>query len=326
MKGKIAVTPRSLSRSGHPALAGLRAAGYEVIFPTPGRQPTLDELRQFLPGCTGYLAGVEPIPADVLALCPELRVISRNGVGVDNIDLAAAHAQGITITKAVGANARGVAELAITLMLAGLRYVPWSVSRLKAGTWARQEGIEVRSRMLGVVGCGQIGKHVAEMAVGLGMRVRAFDLYPDWSFCPAGDFAFCSLEEIWRSADVISLHCPPAGRPVVDAAALACMQPGTYLVNTARATLIDEDAVLQAIERGILRGYATDVYAQEPPVMTPLLQHERVICTPHAGGFTVESVERATEAAVANLLQVLEGTSVPAADPAGAPASIAVHG
>lgn len=307
MKGKIAVTPRSLSRSGHPALGALTAAGYEVIFPTPGRQPALDELRQFLPGCVGYLAGVEPISAEVLALCADLRVISRNGVGVDNIDLAAADALGITVARAVGANARGVAELAIGLMLAGLRYVPWSDSHLKAGAWARQEGIEVRDRMLGVVGCGQIGKQVVEMGLGLGMRVRAYDLYPDWSFCPPGDFAFCDLDTIWRSSDIISLHVPPAGRPLVDAAVLAVMRRGSYLVNTARAALIDETAVLQAIESGVLRGYATDVYEQEPPVLTPLLRHERVICTPHAGGFTVESVERATEVAVANLLQVLEG-------------------
>jgi len=110
-KGKIAVTPRSLSRGGHPALHALEEAGYEVIFPTPGKQPTLDDLRAFLPGCVGYLAGVEPIPADILNRCPDLKIISRNGVGVDNVDLKAAQACGIAVEKAVGANARGVAEL-----------------------------------------------------------------------------------------------------------------------------------------------------------------------------------------------------------------------
>ena len=306
MKGKIAVTPRSLSRHGHPALEVLTRAGYEVIYPTPGKQPTINELRAFLPGCVGYLAGVEPIPAGVLALCPKLKVISRNGVGVDNVDLAAAQAMGIAIEKAAGANARGVAELAITLMLAGLRHVPWSDQQLKQGSWSRREGIEVSGRTLGVVGCGQIGKYVAQMALGLGMRVRGFDLFPDPTFAPAGDFAFDDLETLLRESDVVSLHCPPAERPLIDAVAIEHMKTGAYLLNTARAALVDAEAVLQALESGKLRGFATDVYDREPPEITPLLRHERVIATPHAGGLTAESIERATEAAVRNLLKVLE--------------------
>lgn len=307
MKGKIAVTPRSLSRQGHPALAALTGAGYEVIFPTPGQQPTVDDLRQFLPGCVGYLAGVEPISGEVLAACPQLKVISRNGVGVDNVDLAAAQRLGIAVEKAAGANARGVAELAITLMLAGLRAVPWSDQQIKAGGWARREGIEVRGRTLGVIGCGQIGRFVVEMALGLGMAARAYDLYPDANFRPAGDFQYVALPDLLAGADVISLHAPPAAQPLIDAAALARMQPGTYLINTARAGLIDEAAVLAALESGRLRGFATDVFPSEPPALTPLLQHARVIATPHAGGLTEESIERATTLAVSNLLKVLEG-------------------
>jgi len=307
MKGKIAVTPRSLSRQGHPALAALTGAGYEVIFPTPGRQPAVDDLRQFLPGCVGYLAGVEPIPGEVLAACPQLKVISRNGVGVDNVDLAAAQRLSIAVEKAAGANARGVAELAITLMLAGLRAVPWSDQQIKAGGWARREGIEVRGRTLGVIGCGQIGKFVVEMALGLGMAARAYDLYPDATFRPAGDFQYVALPDLLAGADVISLHAPPAAQPLIDAAALARMKPGAYLINTARAGLIDEVAVLAALESGRLRGFATDVFPSEPPALTPLLQHARVIATPHAGGLTEESIERATTLAVSNLLKVLEG-------------------
>lgn len=305
-KGKIAVTPRSLSRDGHPALHALTEAGYEVIFPTPGKQPTLEDLRAFLPDCVGYLAGVEPIPGDILNQCPNLKVISRNGVGVDNVDLKAAQAHGIAIEKAAGANSRGVAELAVTLMLAGLRHVPWSDARLKQGNWARKEGIEVAGRILGLVGCGQIGKYVAAMALGLGMRVRAYDPYPDHTFAPIGDFAYVGLAQVMAESDVISLHCPPSQRPLIDAAAVGTMKDGVYIVNTARAALVDEAAILAALESGKLRGFATDVFGREPPEMTPLLRDERVIITPHAGGLTQESIERATEAAVRNLLKVLE--------------------
>jgi D-3-phosphoglycerate dehydrogenase len=306
MKEKIAVTPRSLSKDGHPALAPLERAGYELIFPAPGLQPTVEELKQSLPACVGYLAGVELIPVEVLKLCPQLRVISRNGVGVDNIDLAAAEAQGIAVERAVGGNARGVAELAIGLMLTGLRQIPWSDRQLKLGGWTRQKGIEVQGRTLGVIGCGQIGKYVVEMALGLGMRARAYDLYPDQTFAPAGDFAYVPLDKILSEADVISLHAPPAEQPLIDAAVLDRIKEGTFLINTARAALIDETAVLYALENGKLRGFATDVFHSEPPEMTPLLCHERVIATPHAGGFTEESIERATESAVRNLLKILD--------------------
>lgn len=305
MKGKIAITPRSLSRGGHPALQPLVEAGYELIFPAPGAQPTVAELKASLPACVGYLAGVEPIPAEVLVECPRLKVISRNGTGIDNIDLVAAQARGIAVERAAGANARGVAELTITLMLAGLRDVPWSDKRLKEGQWARRQGIEVQGRLLGVIGCGQIGKYVAQMALGLGMRVRAYDLYPDRSFTPAGDFGFVTLDYLLAESEVVSLHCPPTEQPLIDVAALARMKEGVFLVNTARASLIDKEAVLDALETGKLRGFATDVYHAEPPELTPLLCHDRVITTPHAGGFTKESIERATEVAVSNLLKVL---------------------
>jgi D-3-phosphoglycerate dehydrogenase len=305
VKGKIAVTPRSLSREGHPALEKLRQAGFEVVFPTPGRQPEESEIAAFLPECVGYLAGVEPVSREVLARSPQLKVISRNGVGVDNIDLQAAEELGIRVEIAHGANAQGVAELALALILAGVRDVPWSDRMLKAGEWQRKQGIELAGRMLGVVGCGQIGKRLVEMAVGVGMRVRAFDLFPDVSFKPSGDFAFTALDDLLAEADVISLHCPAGDQPLIDAAAIARMKNGVFLVNTARAALVDDDAVLAALNSGKLSGFATDVYHQEPPGASELLRHELVIATPHAGGFTEESVRRASEAAVDNLLDVL---------------------
>lgn len=305
MKGKIAVTPRSLSVKGHPAFEELYQAGYEVFFPTPGQQPTVAELREFLPSCIGYLAGVEPVPGEVLRLCPDLKVISRNGVGVDNIDLAAAQEMGIAVEKAAGANARGVAELTITLMLAGLRSICTSDRGIKDGGWVRREGIEIQGRLLGVIGCGQIGKQVATMGLGLGMRVVASEPYPDPSFTPAGDFHYRSLDDLISLSDVITLHCPPAEKPLIDATMLARMKNGVFLINTARAALVDGQAVLEAIEGGKLRGYATDVYQHEPPELNRLLLNERVITTPHIGGYTQESVQRATEAAVKNLLKVL---------------------
>jgi D-3-phosphoglycerate dehydrogenase len=307
MKGKIAVTPRSLSQNGHPALDRLSQAGYDVIYPTPGKQPSIDDQNKFLPQCIGYLAGVEPIAAVVLSRCPDLKVISRNGIGIDNIDLKVAAEMGIAVEKAPGANARGVAELAVTMMLSGLRHLPWSDNKLKQEIWARKKGIEVKGRTLGLIGCGHIGQQVAEISSGLGMNSIAYDPFPDETFTPTGSFSYVGLKQILSQSDVISLHCPPGERPIIDSAAIEHMRTGVYLVNTARASLIDEDAVLKAIESGKIRGAATDVYEREPPQLTPFHLHDCVITTPHAGGFTEEITKRATQAAVKNLLRVLGG-------------------
>lgn len=296
---RILVTPRSVTQHGHSALQKLRDAGWEVVFYTPGKMPDEEELIRLLPGCVGYLAGVEKITARVLEVATGLRVISRNGTGVDNVDTAAARARGIAVCRAEGANARGVAELAIGLMLALARAIPASDRAIKAGRWERQTGFELEGKTLGLIGCGRIGRLVAKMAAGLDLRVVAYDV------APATDMAMAPLEEVFSMADVISLHCPAGEKPVVDAAALAQMKRGALLINTARAGLLDEAAVLAALESGQLGGLASDVLEGEPPANRRLAEHPRVIVTPHAGGLTRESVDRAVSVAVDHLLETL---------------------
>ncbi|MEZ5117737.1 MAG: phosphoglycerate dehydrogenase [Candidatus Nanopelagicales bacterium] len=306
MTGRIAVTPRSLSTGGHPALQPLVERGYEVVFPAPGRQPTRAEQDAVLPGCVGYLAGVEPVPGELLRACPELRVVSRNGVGVDNVDTVTAAELGIAVERAEGANAEGVAELAMALILACIRSVPMSDAALKAGNWERRRGVELRGRTLGVVGTGQIGRRVAELGLGFGMRVLAHDLAPSPELAARDEVEYADLEAVVSGSDVVSLHCPPGESPIIDAVALAGFRRGSYLVNTARAGLVDEAAVEAALDAGILAGFATDVFAAEPPARLSLLARPDVVATPHVGGFTDESVERATRSAVEGILRVLD--------------------
>jgi len=304
---KILVTPRSLTRAGHPALDLLREAGYKVIFSTPGKQPDEEELLRLLPSCVGMLAGVEKISAGVLEAAKNLKAISRNGTGIDSIDLEAAERLNIKILRAEGANARGVAELTIGLLFALIRSIPYSNGQIKSGQWNRKKGIEIDARTLGLIGCGKIGKLVARMTLGLGMNVIAYDLYPDQSFIPSPKFQFAALDEILKISDVISLHCPPKqdGTPLIDKEAIAKIKKGVYLINTARPGLIDEEAVLEALNSGQIAGFATDVFHKEPPEVNKLLSHENVITTPHIGGFTVESVNNAARVAVQNLLNYL---------------------
>lgn len=302
---RILVTPRSVTQHGHPALKKLTNHNFQVVLSTPGVQPDEAELLAKLPSCVGYLAGVEKISARVLEAATGLRVIARNGVGVDNVDLAAAAQRGIPVLPAAGSNARGVAELTLALMLAAARSVPFSDANIKSGRWERRQGIELQGRTLGLIGCGNIGQRVARMAHGLDMRVLAYDLHASTLTCD--DVTFCPLDELLRTADVVSLHCwaEPKAPPLVNAEFLGKMKKKAILINTARASLIDAAAVIAALDADTLACLATDVFASEPPGNDPLALHNRVIATPHIGGFTAESVERAVDGAVENILRVL---------------------
>jgi len=304
---KILVTPRSLTKGGDPALELLRKAGHELVFCTPGKAPDERELLGLVPGCSGWLAGVEKITDTVLARADCLKAISRNGTGVDSIDLAACQRRGVAVLRAEGANARGVAELTMALMLSLLRSVSFGDARMKAGGWERRQGTELDSRVLGVIGTGKIGRLVTKFALGMDMRVLGFDAYPDARYAPSPDFASVPLDELLVSSDIVTLHCPhtPGEKPLIDAAALARMKKGAVLLNTARGGLVDDAAVLAALNDGRLAGYGVDAYEKEPPDPSPLIAHDRVIASPHVGAFTSESVSRATRVAVDNLLGAL---------------------
>ena len=310
MPNKVLVTPRSVTAEGnHPALKKLTDAGYQIVFGPAGQQPTEDQLRELLPGCVGYLAGVEKIDATILAAATDLQVISRNGTGVDNVDLEAAQRFGIRVYRAQGANARGVAELTIALMFDLARSIPSSDRTIRLGGWHRRKGLELDGKTLGIVGFGKIGRIVAELAIGLGMKVYAHDPFPSEPLAtPTENLRFASLEELLAAADFLTLHCPMPedGTPVLSAERLGQLKPGVFLVNTARAGLVDTEALLAAIATGRLAGAAFDVFDTEPPQDRRLMENDRIIGTPHIGGYTVESVDRAMESAVDNLLDHLK--------------------
>lgn len=267
--------------------------------------PTREELLDELPQCVAYLAGVEPVSADLLRASPGLRVIARNGVGVDNVDLAAADAAGIEVCPAVGANARAVAELTVGLLFATARHVPWSDRTMKTKTWHRRLGFELNGRTLGIVGLGSIGRIVAGLTTTLGMEVVGYDPYPDPGWTVPAGFQWAELDEVLAEADAVTLHLPPGSQPLVDSRFLALMKHGAVLVNTSRAELVEESAVMAALDSGRLDGYAVDAFTREPPEDWTLPVDDRVIATPHIGGYTAESVERASQAAVEAIVNVL---------------------
>ena len=304
---RILITPRSLTSSPAQAVDMLNQHGFEVVLSTPGKIPDEAELLKLVPNVVGWLAGVEPISEKVIRAATNLKVISRNGSGVDNLPAKTVAERGIVVRRADGSNAQGVAELTIALIFASLRHIPFSDAGLKAGGWIRKRGIEIRGRSIGVVGCGAIGREVARLAASLGAQILAFDpAQPDLGIDKLS-YRWVDLPNLIAGADIITLHCPPTrgGVPLVGLAELKSMKAGSILVNTARASLVDELAIVQALELGLLSTYATDVFPQEPPDSLHLYGRPDVIATSHIGGFTDESVDRATTIAVNNLIQVL---------------------
>ncbi len=304
----ILITPRSLTKNGHPSLKRLEEAGFGIIFSTPGVQPSEEELIERLPGCVGYLAGVEKISKEVLQSAGKLKVISRNGVGVNNIDAQAARALQIRICNTPGANARGVAELTFAHILTAVRSITFCDASLKSLNWQRRKGVELKDKILGLVGCGCIGKTVARFALGFDMKVVAYDPCRDEEYESLDNFSYCDYNDLVIQSDIISLHCPPAagGKAIIDGKAISQMKTGVYIINTARAELLDDEAVLTALDNGTVAGLTLDVFSPEPPENWTLIKHPKVIATSHIGGFTNESVNMAVDGAVENLLSALQ--------------------
>ena len=307
MSGRILITPRSLSKGGHPGLQPLVDAGFELVFPTPGATPGEAELVTAIKGCDGWLAGVEPVSEAVIAAADRLRVISRNGTGVDNLPMAVVEARQIAVKRAEGTNARGVAELTLTLTLAALRDLVPTHNGIVAGSWPRRIGRELLGAEVAVIGLGAIGAAFSDFALALGAHVRGVDPVAPADRVVHPAFHRCDRAEALDGAEIVSLHAPMPGdgKPLLGPAEIASVARGAVVVNTARAGLVDEAAMLAALDSGQVGAYATDVFETEPPAPSALLAHPRVILTSHIGGFTVESVDRTTKRAVDNLLDVL---------------------
>ncbi len=223
-----------------------------------------------------------------------LRVIARAGVGVDNIDVDAATRQGILVLNTPESSTIAAAEHTMAMLLALVRRIPHAHGALVAGRWTRElfVGTELSGKMLGVVGLGKIGSEVARRALAFGMRVIAYDPYVTEERARRLGVELGTWDEVLGQCDVLTLHVPLAQdtRALIGRSELAAMKPGALLINCARGGLIDEEALLAALEEGGIGGAALDVFAQEPPPPGhPLLAHPRVVATPHLGGSTVEA-------------------------------------
>ncbi len=255
--------------------------------------------------------GRTKVTAAVFDAAQQLKAVGRAGVGVDNIDLAAARSHGVTVVNAPKSTSLAVAELAVSLMLSLARMVPKADATMKQGQWIKKqlEGIELTGKTLGIVGMGNIGTALAQCVTGFGMKVIAYD-----NLVPAAEIKKrgaepVSLQELYNKADFISFHLPltPESKGMVNEQALAKMKHGVRIVDAARGGIIDETALLAALESGQVAAAALDVFATEPPGQTALVAHPNVVATPHIGAQTEEAQDRAAEDIASEVLNVLQG-------------------
>jgi len=241
--------------------------------------------------------GRTKVTAAVFEAGKNLKVVGRAGVGVDNIDLAAAKEHHVTVVNSPLATTVAVAELTMSLMLSIVREIPRADATMKAGKWAKKEfeGTELFGKTLGVIGFGRIGSAVAARAKAFEMKILAYDpLIPAEEIRKRGGEPV-SFDDLLKNSDIITMHMPltPESKGMLNAAAFAKMKQGAYIICAARGGVIDEAALLEALNSGKVSGAALDVFAAEPPGLTDLVAHAKVIDTPHMGAQTVEAQSRA---------------------------------
>ena len=270
------------------------------------------ELLERIADCEALIVRSETqVTADVLDAGARLQVVGRAGVGVDNIDLEAATRRGVAVVNAPTGNTMAAAEHTIALILALARHVPQADASLKRGEWRRSDfmGVEVRGKVLGIIGLGRVGSQVARRAIGLDMRVLAFDPFVAPERAARQGIELATMDDLLEQSDFLTIHTPlmKGTRSLLGPRELGRIKKGVRLLNVARGGLIDEAALLSAVEDGRVAGAALDVFSQEPPPQDSLVAHPRIITTPHLGASTREAQAEVAKEVVAQVLAVLHG-------------------
>lgn len=292
------------------AMEHLKLHTEPILAPAPDQGLTVDNLDQFVALIS---RGKGKVDTALLQAMPQLKVVARPGVGLDNVAVDTATEQGVMVINSPGINHHTVAEHALSLMLMLMRNLVPTVLEVKKDNWGVRNGLqtdEIRGKTLGLLGMGNIGQRLAEMATVMGMHVQYWDLRSLDLPYPAR-----KMEEILSSSDIVSLHLPltPETKHLLDSKALALLSPKALLINTARGALIDQPALVNALENGKIGGFGADVLDPEPPEMgESLLRFPNVLITPHSASLTATTYLEMCETAVQNVLTILQGQPIPA--------------
>ncbi|HAN96346.1 MAG TPA: hypothetical protein DCQ98_02420 [Planctomycetaceae bacterium] len=310
---RVLVTPHLLQRRPGPYRDLLEQAGHEVVFPPIGVDTLQREvIRRLLieEQVEGMLASTEPLDREILG-ASRLKIVARQGVGYDSVDIAAASELGIAVTITPGTLEASVAEQTLALLLGISRAVIDRDRQVRAGDWSRVALPRMAGKIFGIIGVGRIGRAVIRRMQGLEMSVLGFDpLLTDADAAAIGIERVATVNELLDRADIVSLHCPctPSTRNLIDSAALARMKPRAILLNMGRGGLVDEDALVASLVSGHLLGAGLDVFAREPlPLDSPLLGAPRLILSTHMGGLDDEGQIAASSLAARCIVDVLAG-------------------
>jgi D-3-phosphoglycerate dehydrogenase len=307
---KVLIAPMTLAGFDSPFLHTLRAAGFELVYPAKAAQMTEEELLPALTGIDASLAGSEPYTRRVLDANPKLKVIARVGVGYDAVDLAAANDHGVAVTITPGANHDAVAEHTFALVLALAKGVVNQHNLTKVGGWPRKTTLPLRGRALGIAGLGRIGKAVALRGGCFGMKLLAYEPFPDLEFVRSHQVTLLTFDRLLAESDFLSLHLPmtPESIHLMNKQSLSKMKPSAFLINTARGGLVCEADLFDALKNQRLAGAALDVFEPEPPdPKNPLLTLESVVLTPHAAGGDVKSRDDMANMAAQSIVALSKG-------------------
>jgi D-3-phosphoglycerate dehydrogenase / 2-oxoglutarate reductase len=305
---RVLICPAPLRAAGGPFREILQAAGFEVAFPTVTHQMSEAELLAELDGIDASLAGSEPYTRRVLDARPQLKIIARNGVGYDAVDVAAATDHGIPVTVSP-ANEEAVAEHAFALILALAKQVLPQHEGMKRGVWLRQLTRPLRGQTLGLAGLGRIGKAVVLRGRAFGMRVIAHEPFPDTAFIQQHGIELMPLERLFEEADYISLHLPltAESRAMIDRRYLGRMKSTAFLVNTARGGVVNEADLVDALQSKRIAGAGLDVFEHEPPGDSPVTKLDNVVLTAHTAGVDAKSGEDMATMAAQTIVQLSRG-------------------
>jgi D-3-phosphoglycerate dehydrogenase len=299
---RIAVASRSFSK--HATLRAALSSKYsDVIFNDAGKSLAGDELNQFLKDADMAILGLERIDATVLKHTPRLKVISRFGVGLDSLDLAAIAEAGIKVAFTAGANKRSVAELVISLALTMLRNLPTVNQEMRNGIWKQHKGRELSHCKIGIIGLGAVGKDLVTLLKAFHCDIFSYDPFENTDYCYTHHIRPYALNDLLKHVDIVSLHIPLNAntRHLLNAERLSLMKSSAILINTARGGLVDEAALKSMLKDNLLAGAAFDVFESEPPQDQELISLPNFFATPHIGGSTEEAILAMGYAAIEGL-------------------------
>ncbi len=306
---KILITPRSFASFSDKSLKMLTERDYKIKRNNTGRPYKKEEMLKLIKGIDGIIIGIDELSAEIIEEADELKVISKYGTGLDNIDINMATNKKIVVTNTPTANIDAVADLAFGLILSLARRVPEADRKTKSGKWGKIIGKSVWEKTIGIIGLGKIGRQLVKRAKGFEMNILAFDIVKDKKFVQKYGIKYVNLEKLLRKSDYITIHIPlnDATRNMISYEELEKVKKDAFLINTSRGGIVDEEALYDALKNNKLRGAALDVYNNEPLRESPLKELDNVIMTPHIGAYTEEAIENMSIQAAQNLIDVLEG-------------------